>query len=227
VPDSLGTQVNHEETRLTIKYATMDTIVALIFAWLINSLILIVSASAFHKKDGVQNVEDLKIAYDSLNKFVYPGMGTLFAIALLAAGQSSTITGTMAGQLIMNGFLELTIQPWIRRLVTRGIAILPALLTVGIVGEGGLNNLLIISQVILSFQLPFAVVPLVLFTSSPHVMGGAKLDLSYFLGNHANQVPLNGGEKFANGKKLFYTSVFIAVIISLLNVYLIVSASYY
>ncbi|KAI3656391.1 hypothetical protein MP638_000808 [Amoeboaphelidium occidentale] len=219
------------EKELTIKFAVWDTIIALIFAWMINSLILIVSASAFYASDRKMNVDDIAEAYHMLNKYVYPGIGTVFAVALLASGQSSTITGTLAGQMVMSGFLKMTVQPWLRRLVTRLIAIIPALVTVLVVGEEGLNQLIIISQVILSFQLPFAIIPLVMFTSSPEVMGGSPLKTSYKWWRRRtvedmdteSRLMLSGGERFVNSARHHWLGVFIASVVSVLNAYLVVA----
>ena len=155
--------------KLTIKYFTYDISVSLLLAFLVNSMILIVAASAFHDRD-LRQVRELEIAYNQLRKNVHYIAATLFAIALLASGLSSTITGTIAGQIVMSGFLDLKFKPWIRRLLTRSLAILPALLTIMIYGEQSLARLLILSQVVLSFQLPFAVLPLIMFTSSETVM---------------------------------------------------------
>jgi manganese transport protein len=154
-----------QERREAIKYAIIDSTVALTFALFINAAILVLGAAAFHTR-GLNEVADISQAYKLLSPVLGASLGsTLFAFALLASGQNSTLTGTLAGQIVMEGFLQIRLKPWIRRLVTRMIAILPAVLVIGIAGEGKLTALLILSQVVLSFQLPFAVIPLVRFTS--------------------------------------------------------------
>ncbi len=153
-----------------IKFATIDSTLALSIALFINAGILILAASAFHFTDN-RDVGEIQDAYKLLSPVLgAPLASTLFGIALLAAGQSSTLTSTMAGQIVMEGFLHIRLKPWLRRLVTRLVAIVPALLTIGILGEGSTSNLLILSQVILSLQLSFAVVPLVMFTSDRRLM---------------------------------------------------------
>jgi manganese transport protein len=153
-----------------IKFGTIDSTIALSFALFINAGILILAASAFHFS-GNQGVGEIQDAYKLLSPVLgAPLASTLFGIALLASGQSSTLTSTMAGQIVMEGFLEIRLKPWLRRLVTRLIAIVPALLTIIFLGEGSTTNLLILSQVILSLQLSFAVVPLVMFTSDRRLM---------------------------------------------------------
>jgi manganese transport protein len=153
-----------------IKFATIDSTIALSIALFINAGILILAASAFHFS-GNRDVGEIQDAYKLLSPVLgAPLASTLFGIALLAAGQSSTLTSTMAGQIVMEGFLHIRLKPWLRRLVTRLVAIVPALLTIGILGEGSTSNLLILSQVILSLQLSFAVVPLVMFTSDRRLM---------------------------------------------------------
>jgi manganese transport protein len=153
-----------------IKFGTIDSTIALSFALFINAGILILAASAFHFS-GNQSVGEIQDAYKLLSPVLgAPLASTLFGIALLAAGQSSTLTSTMAGQIVMEGFLDIRLKPWLRRLVTRLVAIVPALLTIVFLGEGSTTNLLILSQVILSLQLSFAVVPLVMFTSDRRLM---------------------------------------------------------
>ncbi|KAJ3179950.1 hypothetical protein HDU85_004234 [Gaertneriomyces sp. JEL0708] len=149
----------------------LDSIIALTFALTINSAILIVSSANFFES-GRKDVAELEDAYALLKEFLGWSAGTLFAVALLFAGQSSTITGTMAGQIIMEGFLgsSFRLPPWLRRLVTRVLAIIPAMIVSLISGDRGVNELLVLSQVILSLQLPFAVWPLVYFTSSKKIM---------------------------------------------------------
>ena len=157
--------------REAIKYSVLDSTVALLFALFINAAILVLGAAAFHRH-GLDEVADIAGAYKLLSPVLGVSLAsTLFALALLASGQNSTLTGTLAGQIVMEGFLQIRLKPWIRRLVTRSIAILPAILVIGISGEGKLTSLLILSQVVLSFQLPFAVIPLVQFTSERGKMG--------------------------------------------------------
>jgi manganese transport protein len=153
-----------------IKFGTIDSTIALSFALFINAGILILAASAFHFS-GNQAVGEIQDAYKLLSPVLgAPLASTLFGVALLASGQSSTLTSTMAGQIVMEGFLHIRLKPWLRRLVTRLVAIAPALLTIVLMGEGSTSKLLILSQVILSLQLSFAVVPLVMFTSDRRLM---------------------------------------------------------
>jgi manganese transport protein len=157
--------------REAIKFSVIDSTVALLFALFINAAILVLGAAAFHTR-GLNEVADIAEAYKLLSPVLGVSLAsTLFAFALLASGQNSTLTGTLAGQVVMEGFLQIRLKPWIRRLVTRAIAILPAILVIGIAGEGKVTSLLILSQVVLSFQLPFAVIPLVQFTSERAKMG--------------------------------------------------------
>jgi manganese transport protein len=159
------------DRREAIKYSTIDSTVALGFALFINAAILVLGAAAFHTR-GMNEVADISEAYKLLTPLLGASLAsTLFAFALLASGQNSTLTGTLAGQIVMEGFLQIRLKPWIRRLVTRSIAIVPAILVIGIAGEGKVTSLLILSQVVLSFQLPFAVIPLVQFTSERAKMG--------------------------------------------------------
>ncbi|MSU69381.1 MAG: divalent metal cation transporter [Opitutaceae bacterium] len=154
-----------------IKFATIDSTVALMFALFINGAILIVAAATFHTQ-GRSDVAEIQEAYKLLSPMLGVGMASLlFALALLASGQNSTLTGTLAGQIVMEGFLNIRLRPWLRRLITRGIAIVPAALVAGLYGESGTAKLLVFSQVLLSLQLPFAVIPLVLFTSERAKMG--------------------------------------------------------
>ncbi len=153
-----------------IKFGTIDSTIALSFALFINAGILILAASAFHFS-GHQDVGEIQDAYKLLSPVLgAPLASMLFGIALLASGQSSTLTSTMAGQIVMEGFLQIRLKAWLRRLLTRLVAIVPALLTIVFLGEGSTTNLLIISQVVLSLQLSFAVVPLVMFTSDRRLM---------------------------------------------------------
>jgi len=157
--------------REAIKYSTIDSTVALTFALFINAAILALGAAAFHTR-GLNDVADIAEAYKLLSPVLGVSLAsTLFACALLASGQNSTLTGTLAGQIVMEGFVQMRLKPWIRRLVTRLIAIVPAILVIAIAGERKLTSLLILSQVVLSFQLPFAVIPLVQFTSEKSKMG--------------------------------------------------------
>lgn len=153
-----------------IKFSAMDSTLSLSIAFLINSAILILGASAFHGI-GVQ-VSEIEEAYRLLSPTVGVGIAsTLFAVALLASGQNSTITGTLSGQIVMEGFIHMRISPWLRRIITRLLAVIPAFFVTWLAGSRGTADLLLWSQVVLSLQLPFAVVPLVTFTSSKKKMG--------------------------------------------------------
>ena len=159
------------DRREALRYAVFDSTLALGFALFVNAAILILGAAAFHTR-GLHDVAEISDAY----KLLSPVLGvsfasTLFACALLASGQNSTLTGTLAGQIVMEGFLQIRLKPWLRRLITRALAILPAVLVIGIAGEEKVTALLILSQVVLSFQLPFAVIPLIQFTSDRSKMG--------------------------------------------------------
>jgi manganese transport protein len=157
--------------REAIRYAVFDSTLALGFALFINAAILILGAAAFHTH-GLHDVAEISDAYKLLSPVLGVSLAsTLFACALLASGQNSTLTGTLAGQIVMEGFLQIRLKPWLRRLITRAIAILPAVIVIGFAGEGKVTSLLILSQVVLSFQLPFAVIPLVQFTSDRKKMG--------------------------------------------------------
>jgi manganese transport protein len=154
-----------------IKFGTIDSTVALSIALFINSAILILSAASFHFS-GYQEVAEIQDAYKLLSPVLGVGSASaIFAFALLASGQNSTLTATLAGQIVMEGFLNFRLRPWLRRLLTRLIAIVPALIAIILFGEGSTTNLLVFSQVILSLQLPFAVIPLVMFTSNRNLMG--------------------------------------------------------
>ena len=187
-----------ESKREAIRFASIDSAVALMFALFINAAILIMAAATFHGT-GHEAVADIGDAYQLLSPLLGTSMASvLFAIALLCSGQNATLTGTLAGQIVMEGFINLRLRPWLRRLITRLIAIVPAIIVVVLYGERGTGPLLILSQVILSLQLPFAVFPLVMFTSDRAKMG-----------------------PFVNAlwiKVLAYT---VAVIIALLNVWLL------
>ena len=154
-----------------IKFGTIDSSVALSIALFINSAILILSAASFHFS-GYQEVAEIQDAYTLLSPVLGVGSASaIFAFALLASGQNSTLTATLAGQIVMEGFINFRLRPWLRRLLTRLIAIVPALIVIILFGEGSTTNLLVFSQVILSLQLPFAVIPLVMFTSNRRLMG--------------------------------------------------------
>ncbi len=154
-----------------IKFATIDSSVALMFALFINAAILIVAAATFHSH-GQHDVAEIQDAYKLLSPTLgVPIASALFAFALLASGQNSTLTGTLAGQIVMEGFLNIRLRPWLRRLITRLIAIIPAVIVAALFGASGTAKLLLLSQVILSLQLSFAVIPLVLFTSDRRKMG--------------------------------------------------------
>jgi manganese transport protein len=163
--------LSNPERREALKYSIIDSTVALGFALFINAAILVLGAAAFHTR-GMNEVADISQAYKLLTPVLGASLAsTLFAFALLASGQNSTLTGTLAGQIVMEGFLQIRLKPWIRRMVTRLIAIVPAVLVIAIAGESKVTSLLILSQVVLSFQLPFAVIPLVQFTSERAKMG--------------------------------------------------------
>jgi manganese transport protein len=166
---------NYERTpkgkREAIRMANIDSALALTMALFVNAAILVVAAAVFYRS-GHYEVAAIQDAYKLLSPLLgAAGASTLFAIALLASGQNSSITGTLAGQVVMEGFIRLKVSPWLRRLITRSLAIIPTILVVAVTGEQGTEKLLILSQVILSLQLSFAVVPLVLFTSSHKKMG--------------------------------------------------------
>ena len=183
---------------MAIRYATADSTIALLFAFFINAAILVLAASTFHKS-GHQDVAEIQDAYQLLTPVLGASLAsTVFAVALLASGQNSTLTGTLAGQVVMEGFLNIRLTPWLRRLITRLIAIIPAVIVAALYGASGVNKLLILSQVILSLQLSFAVVPLVWFTSSKLKMG-----------------------RFANSPALASTACIVTVIIVALNAYLL------
>jgi manganese transport protein len=160
-----------QSRREAIRFATLDSTLALLFAFFINASILILAAATFHQS-GHAGVADIGDAYHLLTPLLGTTLAsTLFAVALLASGQNSTITGTLAGQIVMEGFLNIRLPAWLRRLITRLIAIIPAVIVTALYGEHGAGSLLILSQVVLSLQLSFAVVPLVYFTSQRRKMG--------------------------------------------------------
>src|ERR1700681_3571228 len=192
-------ELNAAGKREAIKFATIDSTLALMFALFINAAILIVSAATFYTR-GRNDVAEIQDAYKLLSPLLgVTGASTLFALALLASGQNSTLTGTLAGQIVMEGFLNIRLRPWLRRLITRGIAIIPAIIVTVISGEKGTTNLLVLSQVVLSLQLSFAVFPLVMFTSDKLKMG-----------------------EFVNGLTVKCLAWFIAIVIALLNAWLLV-----
>jgi manganese transport protein len=157
--------------REAVRFATLDSTLALGFSLFINAAILVLGAAAFHVR-GMNDVADIGQAYQLLTPVLGASLASvLFAGALLCSGQNSTLTGTLAGQIVMEGFLRWRLKPWLRRLITRSMAIIPAVIVIGFMGEGRVTSLLILSQVILSFQLPFAVVPLIQFTSDRSKMG--------------------------------------------------------
>ena len=169
-------------------------------ALFVNAAILILSAAAFNST-GHQDVAEIQTAYKLLAPLLGTGAASvLFAVALLASGQNSTLTGTLAGQIIMEGFLHIHIKPWLRRLITRSLAVVPAIIVIWFMGEGSVTSLLILSQVVLSLQLSFAVVPLVMFTSDKRKMG-----------------------EFVNAPWLTVLAWALAIIIAGLNSYLLVS----
>jgi len=164
----------YEETtdgkKEAVRFAFIDSTLALTFALFINAAILIVAAATFHKS-GHSDVAEIQDAYKLLTPLLGAGASAMFALALLASGQNSTLTGTLAGQIVMEGFLNIRLRPWVRRLITRSIAIVPAAVVAIMYGESGTAKLLVLSQVILSMQLSFAVFPLVAFTSDKLKMG--------------------------------------------------------
>jgi manganese transport protein len=178
-------QIGRDEksVRGAIRFNTLDSVVALSIAFLINAAILVLAATVFHGRDGMtlpggeavafdKDTDWLPVAYLTLSPLLgMAAASTLFAVALLASGQSSTITGTLAGQVVMEGFLRWRVRPWVRRLITRLAAIVPAVVLIGLRGHGSITDLVILSQVVLAMQLPFAMFPLLHFTSSRKFMG--------------------------------------------------------
>jgi manganese transport protein len=188
-----------EGKRQAIRFANVDSAFALTIALFVNAAILIVAAAVFHRR-GLFNVAAIQDAFKLLSPLVgASGASTLFAVALLASGQNSSITGTLAGQVVMEGFIHIRLKPWLRRLITRSLAIIPTIVVVAITGEQGTEKLLILSQVILSLQLSFAVIPLVRFTGSRALMG-----------------------QFVNGRALQALAWFTAALIVALNAWLLV-----
>src|SRR4051812_30376026 len=157
--------------REAVGFSVLDSTVALMFALFLNGAILVMAAATFHGTH-YESVADIGDAYKLLEPLLKTGLAsTLFAVALLFAGQNATLTGTLAGQIVMEGFLNIRLRPWLRRLLTRLVAIVPALITVMLYGERGTGKLIVLSQVILSLQLPFAVFPLVMFAGDRRKMG--------------------------------------------------------
>ncbi len=192
----------YEETsegkREAIRFAILDSTVALMGALFINAAILVVAAAAFYRT-GHHDVAEIQDAYKLLTPLLGTGLAsTAFALALLASGQNSTLTGTLAGQITMEGFLDIRLRPWLRRLITRALAIAPAIVVVALYGQSGTAKLIILSQVVLSMQLSFATFPLVKFTSERAKMG-----------------------EFVNGPWLKWTAWAVAVLIAALNVWLL------
>jgi manganese transport protein len=187
-----------EGKKEAIKFATIDSTAALSIALFVNASILILAAAVFFT-NGIGEIAAIEEAYKLLSPLVGVSIAsTLFAIALLAAGQNATITGTLAGQIIMEGFINLRIKPWVRRIITRLLAIVPAVVVIGIYGDGAATDLLILSQVVLSLQLSFAVFPLLMFTGSKKIMG-----------------------EFANSRKMNVIAWIIGIIIASLNLWLL------
>ncbi len=166
-----GYERTDDGKREAIKFATIDSTIALMLALFVNAAILILAAASFHNS-GHRDIASIQEAYKLLSPLLgFPIASILFAVALLSSGQNSTLTGTLAGQIVMEGFLNIRLPPQIRRLITRGLAILPAVAVIGIYGESKTTSLLVASQVVLSLQLGFAVWPLMRFTSEPAKMG--------------------------------------------------------
>src|SRR5439155_20419914 len=163
-------QQTSDGRREAVRYAFIDSTIALSFALFINAAILITSAAAFHTR-GHTGVAEIQDAYKLLTPLIGAGASAVFAVALLASGLNSTLTGTLAGQIVMEGFLHIRLRPWVRRLITRALAIVPAVLVIGVFGESKTTQLLITSQVVLSMQLGFAVWPLMRFTDEKAKMG--------------------------------------------------------
>ncbi len=189
----------YESKKTAIKFATLDSNLSLFIAFFINAAILILAASSFHLS-GNNNVADIGEAYKLLNPILgvkYAAM--FFGIALLASGLNSSLTGTIAGQIVMEGFLNIKLTPWLRRLLTRLLAIVPAIIITFMYGEKGVSSLLVLSQVILSMQLPFAIVPLISFTSNKTKMG-----------------------LFVNKTYIKYIAWSISILIIVLNMYLLI-----
>jgi manganese transport protein len=191
-------ELSREGKREAVRFAFVDSTIALSFALFINAAILIVAAATFHRTGNTQ-VAEIQDAYQLLSPLLGVGAASVvFALALLASGQNSTLTGTLAGQIVMEGFLNIRIRPWLRRLITRAIAIVPAAIVAILYGESGTAKLLVLSQVVLSLQLSFAVFPLVMFTSDRAKMG-----------------------EFANSTSVKILAYLVAVVIATLNAWLL------
>jgi manganese transport protein len=192
----------YEETfegkKEAVKFAFLDSTIALSFALFINAAILIVAAATFHTS-GNTDVAEIQDAYKLLTPLLGAGASAMFAFALLASGQNSTLTGTLAGQIVMEGFLNIRLRPWLRRIITRAVAIVPAVIVAVWFGESGTAKLLVFSQVVLSMQLSFAVFPLVKFTSDKLKMG-----------------------EFVNPLWLKVLAYAVAIIIAALNIWLLI-----
>jgi manganese transport protein len=179
-------QADDASVRRAIKFNTLDSVIALSLAFLVNAAILVLAALLFFGKDKMtlpggevvafdKDADWIQVAYLTLSPLLgVAAASLLFALALLASGQSSTITGTLAGQVVMEGFMDWKIRPWVRRLITRLVAITPAILLIGVRGDGGVNDLLNLSQVVLAIQLPLAMFPLLWFTGSRKLMGSYR-----------------------------------------------------
>ncbi|MGA3170845.1 MAG: Nramp family divalent metal transporter [Chthoniobacteraceae bacterium] len=179
-------QADEVSVRRAIKFNTLDSVVALMIAFFVNAAILVLAAVVFFGKDGFKlpggqviafnaDADWIQVAYLTLTPLLGVGAASLlFALALLASGQSSTITGTLAGQVVMEGFMHWRIRPWVRRLITRAAAITPAIILIALRGDSGVNDLLNLSQVVLAIQLPLAMFPLLWFTSSKRLMGAHR-----------------------------------------------------
>jgi manganese transport protein len=193
-------QKDEASIRRAIRFNTIDSVAALAIAFLVNAAILVLAALVFYGKTSVTvaggavatfsaDSDWIRIAYLTLAPLLgTAAASTLFVVALLAAGQSSTITGTLAGQVVMEGFMHWRMRPWMRRLVTRALAILPAIFVIGIRGDGSVNDLLTLSQVVLALQLPFAMFPLLHFTSSRKRMGTWKLGWFLLIGGWSSAI---------------------------------------
>jgi manganese transport protein len=176
-------QKDEPSVRSALRFNTIDSVVALTVAFFVNAAILVLAATVFFGKQSVTTPGGLVVNFSADSDWIRvayltlaPLLGTfvastLFAVALLASGQSSTITGTLAGQVVMEGFMHWRIKPWVRRLITRTLAILPAVLVIGLRGQSSVTDLLTLSQVVLALQLPFAMFPLLHFASSRRRMG--------------------------------------------------------
>jgi manganese transport protein len=191
-----------EGKREALHMANVDSALALMIALFVNAAILIVAAAVFHRA-GLFHVAAIQDAYKLLSPMLgAAGASTLFAIALLASGQNSSITGTLAGQVVMEGFIHIRLSPWLRRLITRSLAIIPTIIVVAVAGAEGTEKLLILSQVILSLQLSFAVIPLVIFTGDRAKMG-----------------------EYVNGRWLQGLAWFTAILIAVLNAWLLIQTA--